>query len=369
MTHQHDHHPTIIIGAGPIGLELAVCLQNLNHDYLHIDAGQIGQTITWYPKQVRFFSSPERIAIAGLPLTTPNQEKASREQYLAYLRSVVQHYNLAINTFENVISINKNSFNTFTIKTSKLNGESCQYTCDNLVLAIGDMHRPHKLNIPGEDLPHVSHYFDEPHQYFNQKLLIIGGKNSAVEAAIRCYHAGAKVTIAYRRDNFDKTHVKYWLYPEIRSLIKAGKINFLPNVIPTAIAPHQTTLSSVSWSQTNNNQPDNMIINPNAEPQIIDTDFVLLLTGYEQDDALFNQLGVQLEGPNRRPHFDPRTMQTNIENVYVAGTAIGGTQKRFLVFIENCHIHAARIAESITGRKPDPKLLNDAAATYALPES
>ena len=373
ITAPHDHQ-TIIIGAGPIGIELAACLKHAGHDYLHLEAGQVGQTITWYPKQVKFFSSPERIAIAGLPLSTPNEDKATREQYLAYLRSVVSHHHLHINTFERVVEISRQKDGRFAVFTQTLTGEPHTYTCINLVLAIGDMHGPHKLGIEGEDLAHVSHYFDEPHQYFGKRLLIVGGKNSAVEAAIRCFRAGADVTLAYRRETFDKKHVKYWLYPEIKSLIKAGQIKFLPNIAPTRIDRHAVDFLPVKWEpQPGQDIPagyeEKMIVDHSAAAQRIETDFVLLLTGYVQDETLFQQLGVQLLGLNRQPTFDPKTMMTNVDNVFVAGTAIGGTQKRFMVFIENCHVHAARITKAITGQAPDHNLLNDAAAKYALPES
>ncbi|QQE12702.1 NAD(P)-binding domain-containing protein [Planctomycetota bacterium] len=372
MTTPSSHHNTILVGAGPIGLEIAVNLKDKRVDFLHIEAGQIGQTITWYPRNVRFFSSPERIAIAGMPLHTANQEKASREQYLAYLRSIVEHFDLRINTHERVVAATRDpSTNIFTIQTQK-HTQTYTYTCDNLILAIGDMHKPLKLNIPGEDLPNVSHYFDEPHNYFRKKLTIIGGRNSAVEAAIRCQRVGAHVTLAYRRENFDRDIIKYWLYPEIRSLIKSKDITFIPNTTPIRISPTHTTLAPVTWSDQTTSATTHNTFTINTDPeQLIDIthDFLLLLTGYQQDTSLFKQLGVNLEGINRQPHFDPKTMMTNVPNLYVAGTATAGTQTKFLVFIETSHIHTTRIIQSITGATNNPNLLNNLCHNISQPES
>ncbi|QDU34664.1 putative oxidoreductase CzcO [Poriferisphaera corsica] len=366
-----QHHNTILVGAGPIGLELAVNLKDKAVDYLHLDAGQVGQTISWYPRNVRFFSSPERIAIAGIPLHTENQEKASREQYLAYLRSIVEHFDLPINTHEPVIAATRDpNTHIFTIKTQK-HAQTHTYTCENLILAIGDMHAPQKLNIPGEDLPNVSHYFDEPHTYFRQNLLIIGGRNSAVEAAIRCQRAGANVTLSYRRPKFDKSIIKYWLYPEIKSLIKSHDITFLPNTAPIRIALSHTTLAPASSPDSDTTISTTSPTLDTDHSKLIDIphDFVLLLTGYLQDTSLFKQLGVQLHGINRQPKFNPDTMMTNIPNLYVAGTATAGTQTQFLVFIETSHIHTYNIIRSITHTEANPNLINNLASKFNQPES
>ncbi|MGB1124861.1 MAG: NAD(P)-binding domain-containing protein [Phycisphaeraceae bacterium] len=338
-----SHHKAIIVGAGPIGLELHVVLKQLGVDLLHLEAGAIGQTITWYPKQAQFFSSPERIGIAGVPLTTPDQTKATREQYLAYLRSIVQQFDLPIATHEPVRQVSRDDSGVFTVRTAHRTA-----TCDHLVLAIGDMHQPRELGIDGEDLPHVSHYFDEPHDYFNRNLLIVGGRNSAAEAALRCHRAGARVSLSYRGDNLDDNGIKYWLLPELKALFKAGEITFYPST-------HVTKISNthVEFAGSRN----------------VEADHVLLLTGYLQDKTLFEMLGVNLVEENRKPEVDPATMQTNVANLYVAGTAAAGTQQRFKLFIENCHIHAAKIAQAITGEAPPLQYINQAAKTFGLEES
>ncbi|MBV8780370.1 MAG: NAD(P)-binding domain-containing protein, partial [Phycisphaerae bacterium] len=212
----------IIVGAGPIGLELAVALKKAGIDYLQFDARQIGYTISWFAPQTRFFSSNERIAIAGVPLLTVDQSKASREEYLTYLRGIVMQFDLKIRTYEPVVGIESDR-DGFRIDTKSSVGPQ-SYRCSRLVLATGGTDRPRRLHVPGEDLPHVSHYFKDPHLYFDKRLLIVGGKNSAIEAALRCHHAGAHVSLSYRGEQLPDRHIKYWLLPEMRGLIQSGRI-------------------------------------------------------------------------------------------------------------------------------------------------
>ena len=334
-------------------------LKHLGVNYVQVDAGQVGQTISWYPRQVKFFSSPERIAIAGVPLVTPDQDKATREQYLAYLRGIVQQFGLAIQTYERVTGVTPTD-EGFAVHTHR-GSEQRVYLSRRVVMAVGDMHHPQMLGIPGEDLKHVSHYFDEPHRYFAKKLLVVGGRNSAVETAIRCVRAGAHVTLAYRKDCFDDQHIKYWLLPEVLALIKSGQITFMPNTLPRRICDTHVRLIRTG----RDGEPDT----ERDEPIDVPADFVLLMTGYRMDTSLLEQAGVELVGKNRGPRFDPDMMMTNMTGLYVAGTAAAGTQKHFRLFIENCHPHVEKIVKSITGKEPPPGLVNDAAKTYDLPES
>jgi len=342
-----------IVGAGPIRLELAAVLKHMGVPYLQMDAGQVGQTITWYPNQARFFSSPDRIAIAGVPLHTHDQSKATREEYLAYLRAVVQQHQLKIRSYERVTNIQREDNGNGFVVTSDHRGLIQQTRAQHVVLAIGDMHRPRDLNIPGEDLPHVSHYFRDPHPFFGQKLLIVGGKNSAVEAALRCDRAGARVSLSYRQDTFNPKHVKYWLLPEINALIKAGRIRYHPHTVPVKVKHELVELQNVQ----------------SGEHTDVSADFVLLLTGYEMDPTLYRSAGIELTGVNHTPTYDASTMQTNVPGLYVAGTGAAGTQNQFSLFIENSHPHVAKIAKAITGLEPPAHLINSAAETYALPES
>lgn len=342
-----------IVGAGPIGLEVAVALRQAGVRYVQFEAGQIGATMDWWAPGTRFFSSPERIAIAGVPLVTEDGSKATREQYLAYLRAVVQQFDLPVRSYERVERIRREGEGFVLWTRRSLHGvggpaelrrtapaaeagDLTAWRVGRVVLAIGDLHRPRRLHIPGEDLPHATHFFEGPHRYFRRRVLIVGGKNSAVEAALRCWHVGCHVTISYRGDVFDPRRVKSWLLPELEWLIRTGRIEFEPRSVPERIEPEHVVLvrDGRRWEQP--------------------ADFVLLMTGYEQDSGLFEQLGVELMGPGRVPKFDPATMETSVPGVYVAGTASAGTQVGGVrVFIENAHDHGARIAAAIT-RRPAP---------------
>ncbi len=345
---QNNHQTDIaIIGAGPIGIELAVAVKKAGFDYIHLEAGQIGATMQWWAPGTMYFSSPERIAIAGVPLIVADQEKATRENYLDYLLAVVGTHQLTINTYTRVVGITK-SDTGFDITTARsfhgVGGpEELNYTppttpgsttihAKRVVLAIGDMHAPRLLDIPGENLPHVSHYLGDVHQYANQRVLIVGGKNSAVEAAIRLFRAGAKVTMSYRGENFDPDRIKYWLYPEIEYLIKKNKIEFIPH----------STVESINEQSADLNTG-----------QSIPADFVLLLTGYKQDQSLFEQLGIELITDDRKPKVCLKTMETNVPGIYVAGTATAGSQQRTKVFIETSHIHVDRIVAALQNRVSD----------------
>jgi len=334
----------LLIGAGPIGIELAVRLRQAGIAYTHVDAGQIGSTIAWYAPQTHFFSSPERIAIAGVPLQTLDQTKATREEYLTYLRSVVLQFDLPIETYVRVVSIGRREDGAFDVTTTGREGERVR-VARKIILAVGDMHRPRLLGVPGEDLPHVSHYFGDPHLYFRRRVLIVGGRNSAVEAAIRCVRVGAAVALSYRGDDLDDPHIKFWLLPELRSLIRDGRMTFLPRTVLREICN------------------DGVVFEPGDRR--VDADFVLLLTGYEQDATLFEQAGVTLTGPARRPRYDPRTMETNVPNLYIAGTAAAGTQASSTKeFIETSHVHVDRILAALTGASAPAT-----PAAYELPES
>jgi len=334
-----------IIGAGPIGIELAVALKKAGVDYLQFDAKQVGYTVSWFAPQTKFFSSNERIAIAGVPLVTPDQDKATREEYLAYLRSIVQQFDLKVRAYEPVVGIDRVA-GEFVLTTQPAQGRRTVRAI-KIVLCIGGTDHPRRLNIPGEDLPHVNHYFQDPHAYFDQDLLVIGGKNSAVEAVLRCHHAGARVSLSYRREQLPAESIKYWLMPEITGLFKSGRIKTYFQTQPAEITSSLVKLRRSS-----------------GETVEVPARFVLALIGYEQDNTLFKLAGVDLVGENLSPAYNDRTMETNVPGIYVAGTAVGGTQRRFTVFIENCHVHVERIVAALTGATPPP-----APAPIAAPES
>lgn len=341
-----------IIGAGPIGLEVAVCFKQAGIDYIQFDANQLGHTLTWWPRNTYFFSTTERIEIAGIPIQNNHQQRITGEEYLAYLRGVVEQFDLRINTYEPVTALTREG-DGFLITTRPLVGEQ-HYRSRRVVVAIGDMHYPNKIGVPGEDLPHVSHYFRDPHDYFRRRLLIVGGRNTAVEAALRCWRAGVQVTLSYRRARFDEQRVKHWLLPDIYAQIEAGTIRFLPETTPVEITPGHVLLAPVGDAQFNVDR----IEHP--------TDFVLMATGFRGDQSLLEQVGVRREGDNRVPVFNPDTMETNVPGLYLAGTVAAGIQQHYTLFIENSHEHAGKIVRTLTGRWPE-RLGSVAARSYALP--
>ena len=320
-----ESHRVAVIGAGPIGLELAVALKQAGIDYVQIEAGQIGSTIEWYPPMMLFHSSSDRLALAGMPIQTANQQKITREEFLAYLRALVLNFGLRVRTYERVTGAQKLPGDGFELQTT-----AGRLRAEIVVLAIGAFHGPRLINVPGEDLPHVSHYLGDPHKYFGKRLLIVGGRNSAVEAAVRCHRAGADVTISYRGADFDPKVVKFWLLPEVRALIRDGYVRFLPQTNVEAIERDRVSLSTGD----------------------IPADFVLLMTGYRQDPTLFNIFGVKMEGAECAPVHDPETMETNVPGVFIAGTAVAGTPPRKVsVIVETCHVHVPRIVAAINGRR------------------
>jgi thioredoxin reductase (NADPH) len=335
-----------IVGAGPIGLETAAELKRRGVNYVHFDRGQIGSTISWFPEGMTFFSSTDRIAIAGIPIQTTRQEKCTKEEYLAYLRAVALALELEVRAHEEVLTVTPRESGGFRLVTRRAGAER-RWQAARVVFAVGDTHAPRRLGIPGEDLPHVSHYFESPHAYFRQDLLVVGGRNSAVEAALRCWHTGARVTLSYRRDEFDRDRVKYWLLPELLGRIERGEIACRYGTEPVEITPGETVLRR-----------------SDGETFAVRSDFVLLLTGYVADLGLLARAGVRLGAEDGAPVFDERTMETNVPGLFVAGTTTAGTQETYRVFIENCHVHARRIAAAVCGETPPPPPV-----TLSTPES
>jgi thioredoxin reductase (NADPH) len=333
----------LIIGAGPIGIEMAIELSRRNVPFRIVEAGSTASTIEWYAPGTEIFSSPERIAIAGIPFE-PHTRKAFREDYLLYLRNVVRQFKLPIEHYRRVIRIEKTSGESLKVSIAPSShgvggpledmeiletfSEIETFEVDKIILAIGNLHVPQRSNVPGENSAWVSHYMGEPHRYAGTKVTIIGSGNSAAEATIRLYHVGAFVTLCHRKDGFRPKKVKPWLSPELDNLTKEGKIQVIPN-----FELKEITRTSVLGLK-------------GAEPLSIDSDFVLLLTGYRQKTDLFDQLGVTIV--DAQPTVDMDTMETNIPNVFVIGTAAAGTEVGGVkTFIENAHIHVKRVLHAL----------------------
>ncbi len=328
----------VIIGAGPIGIEVAAALAANSVDYLHVEAGQIGETIFRYPPNTLFFSSPEWLAICGIPIQTESQQRIVGEQYLAYLRQVTEILRLDVLLYHNVVDARAiepkdADGNRFELLIANRSGQfRCR--CRYLILATGGNVIERRIGIEGEDLHYVSHKFGDPHRYFRQKLLIVGGRNSALEAAIRAWRVGAYVAVSYRAPQLPDHGILARNKLEIELLMRHNKIAFLPNTEVERIADGVAFLRDTKRQRTITRR----------------VDFVFLATGYHPDWSIYRSLGVSLVGDDRCPLFNPQTMECSPPGLYVAGTATAGDQSRYRVFITTCHRHASNIAAAISGR-------------------
>ena len=318
-------YDTLLIGAGPIGIEMASVLSRAGISYLHLEGGAIGETISRWPRNTHFFSSPEWISIAGMPIHSTGQTIPTGEEYLAYLRHIVETLELEVHTYERVTEIS-GSQGDFAIQTRDLAGEPHTYHGRTVILATGDMNGPRMLGVPGEDLPHVTHYWRDPHDYFQRRLLIVGGRNSALEAMVRCWRAGALVTLSYRGKSIEESQTLSRLFLDARLLIERGQVEFLPNSRPREFRPGVTIMD---------------------DGREFASDFVYLATGFEMDFTLYDQLGIERRDESSRPVINPETMESNVPGVYVIGTATGGNQTRYTVFITTSHGHCLRAARAI----------------------
>ncbi|MFO7540020.1 MAG: NAD(P)-binding domain-containing protein [Chloroflexota bacterium] len=334
------HTDVIVVGAGPLGIEMAITLARANVDYILIEARQIGDAISRWPPNTYFFSTPEHVALAGVPLHNLDQRNVSGEQYLAYLRTLVEMFDLNLRLYEPVTAVTRQADSSFMVQTAPRRGTQT-YRARYVIMATGGMAGPRLLHIPGEDLPHVSHYFPGPHPYFRSRVLIVGGRNSAAEAALRCWRVGAQVTLSYRRPSLDFDRVKPHLSDDLATRLDKGEIGFLPATVPVKITPHYVELASTEDGLT-----------ANGRTLRHETDFVLLCTGFTADMDLLAAAGVDLLGERRVPAFDPHTMETNVPGLFVVGTAAGGTQERFEYFISTTHDHIPRILKAILGHVP-----------------
>ncbi len=336
----------LIIGAGPIGIEVASGFKYAGAEYIQIEAGALAQTIYNWPGRARFFSAPERVAVAGIPLQTPHQEMIPREDYLAYLRGVVEVRGLTISTYEKAVSIERVDLPTrgFRVTTERLLGGR-EIFCSHIVFASGDMGFRNRLNIPGEDTVYrnlginmVRHTLEDPHLYFGRRVLVVGGRNSALEAALRCFRSGARVSLSYRKEALEKEHTNSRLHLELSILISKGYIDFYPQTVP---AEFRAGVAVLKMSNEGSEKTDSLIE--------IETDFVIVATGFHADLGLLEQAGVAFIGDERIPCYNPETMETNVPGIFLAGTVISGGKQSYKDFIDTSHGHTLRIIKQITG--------------------
>jgi len=303
---------TIIVGAGPIGLACAISAKRRGIDPLVIDAGALTNSIVRYPINMTFFTTPERLEIGNHPLVCAGS-KATREEALKYYRGVARAEGLRVQTFTKLVG--KNEVET------RFGRE--KISTDKLVLATGYFDQPNRLGVPGEDLPHVHHYFDEAHLSYGRDVVVIGGKNSAVEAALQLFRAGARTTIIYRGTAWPKS-VKYWLRPDLENRIKAGEIAARLGAHVAEITPREVRVHGLGGDEG------------------IPADRVYPLIGFHPDLALFDRVGIAYDRESGRPQINPDTLETSVPGVHVAGSVTAG-HKISEIFIENGRFDGEKI--------------------------
>ncbi len=323
----------IVVGGGPNGLACAIEAQKRGINVLILEKGAIAESIRRYPYQMTFFSTADNISIGDIPFTI-DKPKATREEALNYYRRVVEFYNIPIRLFCKVESLTKKN-DLFYLNTNVKD----QYITDNVIISTGYFDFPRKLNVPGERLEHVKHYYDEPYRYAHQKVIIVGGGNSAVETALSLYRHGAKVSMIVRNDKMKKT-AKYWLLPDLLNRIKEGSI----------FAYYNHEVLKIEEKQVIVNHRD-------TNKQVkIPADYVFVLAGYLPDVSFMKNSGIRINDATLEPCYDTNTFETNVSGLYVAGTVTAGihTEK---VFIENGRLHGKFIVDDILKKKVGAKKL------------
>lgn len=316
----------LVIGAGPTGLACAIAAQNVGLRVVLVDKGCLTNSLFHYPAHMTFFTTPELLEIGNMPFSSPNQ-KPTRAEALEYYRKVAQHYALDVRQYQNVDSVT-GSDGAFEVHTTDRFGRKMTHRAKKLIVSTGYYDLPNHLGIPGEELAKVAHYYNEPHPFFGQEVLVIGGKNSAAIAALDLWRHGAKVTLVHRGEALHR-HIKYWIKPDIENRIKNGEIAayFSTNVVK--IEEDSVTLRT-----------------PQGE-KVLKNDFVFALTGYHPDFAFIESLGVKLDADNARcPVCDRATLESNVPGLYLAGVIVAG-ERTNEIFIENGRFHGDLIARDL----------------------
>ena len=310
----------IIVGGGPCGLAAAIALQDKGKEPLIIEKGNVVNSIYHYPTHQTFFSTAEKLEIGEVPFITESY-KPKRNQALVYYREVAKRKQLRIKSFEQVNKVLKKDeiFQIFTDKNT--------YSARHVIIATGYYDHPNYMNVPGENLPKVFHYFKEAHPYFDMDVCVIGGKNSSVDAALELVKAGARVTVLYRGDKYSPS-IKPWILPEFESLVRTGTIFMEFNAHVKEITENQ------------------VIYTKDAEDKVISNDFVFAMTGYHPDHQFLKNMGVKIDEESGRPFFSPDSLETNIEGIYIAGVIAAGNNANE-IFIENGRFHGEAISRSI----------------------
>jgi bacillithiol disulfide reductase len=326
----------IIIGGGPAGLAAAIAAKQAGLDYLVLEKGVLVNSIYHFPPNMVFFTTPELLEIGGLPLVSPF-EKPTRLEALRYYRRVVDTYDLQVSCGETVLTVDPDPMpgedTHFAVETRSDRGVRRARHTRAVVLAIGYYDHPNLLNVPGEDLPHVSHYYTESHPFYRQRVVVVGGGNSAAESALDLFRSGAHVTLVHWRDTLKST-IKYWVRPDIENRIKEGSIP----------ARFRTCVTEI--------RPSSVVVTSGGKEEELPADFVFLLTGYHPDNELFRRIGVELDPKTTAAVHDPDTFETNVRGVFVAGGAISGRDTS-PIFIENGRFHGEKIVQALLRRRAD----------------
>ena len=320
-----EHFDVAIVGAGPTGLACGIELKKRGLSPVLFDKGCVVNSIYHYPINLVFFTTPELLEIGDIPMTSLN-EKPGRTEALKYYRRVADHYGLNIHQYEKVLEINGADEN-FTLRTEKSTGESSCYRARKVILASGYYDIPNRLDVPGEDLDKVIHYYREAHPYYNHDVLLVGAKNSASIAALELYWTGARVTMVIRGAGISH-NVKYWIKPNIENRIKNGEIKAYFRSSVKEIRPHEVLIET-----------------PEGEV-VVKNDFVFAMTGYRPDFEFMAELGIHLDPESSKPITNPETLESETKGIYLAGVIVAGTHTNE-IFIENGRFHGRVIAEAI----------------------
>jgi thioredoxin reductase (NADPH) len=315
----------LVIGAGPTGLACAIEAQKLGLKVIVVDKGCLVNSLFHYPAGMLFFTTPELLEIGEIPFTTANQ-KPTREEALEYYRKVSEHYHLDIRQYEWVKTV-MGEDNKFSITATDRAGRPHDYRTRKVIVSTGYYDLANQLCLPGEDLPKVSHYYGQPHPYFDSDVLVIGGKNSAAIAALDLWRHGARVTLVYRGAQLHH-HVKYWIKPDLENRIKNGDIEAYFNSTVTEIGV------------------DHVVVRTPRGPIRLKNDFVLALIGYHPDYDFLRSMGIELSEELCRPVCDPVSLESNVPGIYVAGVIVAGSRTNE-IFIENGRFHGKQIAEDL----------------------
>jgi thioredoxin reductase (NADPH) len=312
----------LVIGAGPTGLACAIEAKRLGLSSVLIDKGCLVNSIFRYPADMVFFTTPELLEIGDIPFASAHQ-KPTRQEALEYYRKVAERYCLDARLYQRVEQVSGRD-GDFLILTQDRHGQSHQYRARKLVVATGYYDLPNLLGVPGEELPKVFHYYREPHPFYGMDVLVVGGKNSAAEAALDLWRHGAHVTLAHRGPGLHE-HIKYWVRPDLENRIKNGEIK----------AHFHTTVREI--------HPDCVLLSTPGGPLRLKNDFVFALTGYHPDFDFLRALGIQLAPGENRPLCDPESLETTVPGLYVAGVIVAGSRTNE-IFIENGRFHGRQIA-------------------------